>query len=61
VAIGSGQCEVWRVYLLFNIYMFCILFVCVLVFLVTPLLGGSLDFVIIFSSAFLKILKPKIF
>ncbi len=26
--IGSGQCEVWKVYLLFNIYMFFILFVC---------------------------------
>ncbi len=30
-------CEVWKVYLLFNICMFCILFVCVLVFWVTPI------------------------
>jgi hypothetical protein len=32
VATSLGQCEIWRVYLLFSIYMFCILFVCVLVF-----------------------------
>ncbi len=31
MTIGSDQCEVWKVYLLFNICMFCILFVCVLV------------------------------
>jgi hypothetical protein len=38
VAIGLGQCEVWKVYLLFNICMFSILFVCVLIFLVTTVL-----------------------
>ncbi len=32
VATSLGQCEVWRMYLLFNICMFCILFVGVLIF-----------------------------
>ncbi len=32
MATSLGQCEIWRMYLLFSIYMFCILFVCVLVF-----------------------------
>jgi len=41
-------------------YIHVLHFVCLCpCFWATPLLGGSFDFVIISSSGFLKILKPK--
>ncbi len=42
MATGSRQCEIQRVYLLFNIYVFWILFVCALFFLSQPLFHLSI-------------------